>query len=64
MRHSLAFTFGGFPEPIRITPRNRRVTEAQCRTCHAGLVHDLDEAAGGREDVACTSCHADVGHAK
>src|SRR5688500_9502703 len=32
--HSLAFTTGRFPEPIRITDRNRRVTESACRGCH------------------------------
>ncbi len=29
--HSFYFTTGTFPEPIRITPRNRAVTEQACR---------------------------------
>src|SRR5687768_13775722 len=29
--HSFYFTAGGFPDPIRITPRNARVTEQTCR---------------------------------
>src|SRR5687768_9185592 len=32
--HSLAFTTGRFPEPLRITARNRDVTERACRKCH------------------------------
>ena len=35
--HSVAFTTGGFHEPIQITPRNRAVTEAACRKCHAEI---------------------------
>lgn len=62
LRHSLAFTTGDYPEPIRITAFNRAVTEGQCRSCHGALTHGLDEARGAREDVACTSCHARAGH--
>ena len=29
--HSFYFTTGGFPEPIRITPRNAAITEHACR---------------------------------
>lgn len=61
--HSMAFTFGGFPEPIRITPRNRAVTEAACRGCHGEIVEAIDAgAAGALERIACLSCHRDVGH--
>ena len=37
-RHSLAFTTGRFHEPIQITPRNRRITEHACRSCHEDIV--------------------------
>jgi cytochrome c nitrite reductase small subunit len=59
--HSLAFTTGDFHEPIRITERNRRVTEAQCRRCHAGLVASMGPHGGG-EGVSCVRCHDSVGH--
>jgi cytochrome c nitrite reductase small subunit len=61
--HSLAFTTGRFPEPIRITPRNADVTEQACRKCHAevtsaieGAVHDATAR------LSCARCHATVGH--
>ena len=59
--HSYAFTSGDFPEPIRITERNRRVTEATCRACHAALAAGLDGHAAS-EPVACLRCHPGVGH--
>jgi cytochrome c nitrite reductase small subunit len=68
--HSVGFTFGGFPEPLQITPGNARVTEQSCRKCHEsitltieGLSHD---AAAGRTgegtEQSCVQCHASVGH--
>ena len=56
--HSYAFTTGDFIEPIRITPRNRDVTEAQCRRCHGDIVSTMGHVA----DVACIRCHGSVGH--
>lgn len=56
--HSMAFTFGGYPENIRARPESRAVVEANCRRCHADLVEDV--AHGG--DVSCVRCHASVGH--
>jgi cytochrome c nitrite reductase small subunit len=58
--HSYAFTTGDFPEPIRITERNRRVTEQTCRGCHTALAAGLDGAHA--EQVACLRCHPSVGH--
>ena len=61
--HSFAFTTGRFPEPIRITERNRRVTESACRKCHAAIVDAIDAGPppeAGR--LACISCHRNVGH--
>lgn len=62
--HSLAFTLGNYPEPLRIKPRNRRVTQGTCLHCHSELVHDalLDETSG--EVMQCIHCHQDVGHAE
>jgi cytochrome c nitrite reductase small subunit len=56
--HSYAFTTGDFVEPIRITPRNREITEAQCRRCHGDIVSTMGHAG----DVACIRCHGSVGH--
>jgi cytochrome c nitrite reductase small subunit len=59
--HSVAFTSGDFHEPIQITERNRRVTEAQCRRCHEPIVAAIDTH-GGRDGMSCLRCHGDVGH--
>jgi cytochrome c nitrite reductase small subunit len=64
LMHSIAFTSGNFPEPLRIKPGNLEVAEDNCRRCHASLVADIDradaDAHGGR--LSCTSCHKHVGH--
>ena len=61
--HSFAFTTGRFHEPIQITPRNRRITEAACRSCHARLVAEIDHpGSDGKRELQCTGCHRDVGH--
>ncbi len=59
--HSLAFTTGGFPEPLQIKARNRRVTQGACVSCHATTVHEMLPAGG--EAPLCVRCHFDVGHA-
>lgn len=59
--HSLAFTTGRFPEPLRITGRNASITETACRKCH----HDIVEAIEGLEPknpLSCVRCHSTVGH--
>ena len=61
--HSLAFTTGVFPEPIRIKPRNREVTQNACLHCHGDFVHALTPEAPERERVLCVHCHSSVGHA-
>lgn len=65
--HSWAFTTGRFPDPIQITPRNRRITEAACRHCHADLVAAIDlprstHAAASVDGESCLRCHSEVGH--
>jgi cytochrome c nitrite reductase small subunit len=61
--HSLAFTLEDFPDPIRIKPRNRRVTQGACLHCHADYVHAILPAEPGGEMLACVRCHSNVGHA-
>lgn len=66
--HSFAFTTGEFGAALRITPLNRRVTEAACRSCHGAIVAVVDaphpRPGGGAavEPLACIRCHAEVGH--
>jgi cytochrome c nitrite reductase small subunit len=65
--HSFYFTVGGYPDPLRITPRNHDVTEQACRTCHAELTASIEpmrsSAADGHEGaLSCTTCHRTVGH--
>jgi cytochrome c nitrite reductase small subunit len=61
--HSFYFTTGTFPEPIRIGPRNRAVTERRCRECHAALVAAL-AASPDDGSVSCLHCHRSVGHGR
>ncbi len=61
--HSLAFTTNRFPDPIRIKPRNARVTQAACLDCHADLLQPVMATAPHLGAPSCVSCHAQVGHA-
>ena len=69
--HSMAFTFGGYPENIRARPESRAVVEANCRRCHAELTSEI--SAHGTLGVStdperkadlygCVRCHQGVGH--
>lgn len=60
--HSMAFTLGGFPEPIRITEANRRVTEGACRHCHESIVRAIDGVHQSAGPLDCIRCHSEVGH--
>jgi cytochrome c nitrite reductase small subunit len=44
--HSFYFTTGTYPDPIRITERNRTVTEHACRYCHAEITEAIDHGPG------------------
>jgi cytochrome c nitrite reductase small subunit len=61
--HSKGFTLQDFPEPIRIKPKNSRILQENCMSCHGELVGDL-HAHGAFEDGSnhCVRCHASVGH--
>jgi cytochrome c nitrite reductase small subunit len=60
--HSFYFTTGGYPDPIRITGRNRSATEQACRHCHDELTQSIDAGHGPGRDVSCLRCHETVGH--
>ena len=71
--HSFYFTTGRYPDPLRITERNRRVTEDACRTCHAELTASIEPmraspssstavTAGHTPETSCIRCHSEVGH--
>ena len=73
--HSFYFTTGTFRDPIAITSGNREVTEGTCRYCHQAVAQSLVHGTAVPEfdgetglmtttrTIACTRCHADVGHA-
>ncbi len=65
--HSYYFTTNTFHEPIRVTERNRRVTEQACRKCHTEVTSAIDAHMGGgkagdEEALSCVRCHRNVGH--
>ena len=60
--HSFAFTSGRYPDPIRITDRNHRVTEKACRKCHEDVVHAIDRVTREGRELSCVACHRSVGH--
>jgi cytochrome c nitrite reductase small subunit len=60
--HSLAFTTGVFPEPLRITPRNADVTEKACRKCHEDIVSAIESPSVETNRLSCIRCHSTVGH--
>lgn len=72
--HSFYFTTGNFPDPLRITEPNRRVTEETCRYCHSTITEAIDNVAiahavagrgtaqGEKQTISCIRCHKYVGH--
>lgn len=61
--HSLHFTTGDFPEPIRIKARNREIAEAACRHCHGPIVAQMTTGQEGpARELSCIRCHGAVGH--
>jgi cytochrome c nitrite reductase small subunit len=62
-RHSWAFTFQDFHEPIKIHPRNARILQNNCIKCHETTVHDMLAGRPPEDANACVHCHAGVGHA-
>ena len=62
-RHSWAFTFQDFHEPIQIIERNSRILQDNCLRCHGDFVHNLTVGSTTAENpVFCVHCHGGVGH--
>jgi len=61
-RHGKMFTLQTFREPIEIAPRGREILEENCRRCHAELHESTLAASPELGEIACTHCHASVGH--
>ena len=66
--HSLGFTTGRFPDPLRIKEGNHRITEHACRYCHAEITDAIEHGATAsgdeseRNEISCVRCHKYVGH--
>jgi hypothetical protein len=52
----------GFPNRLRIKPRNHEVTEQACRGCHQDMVIAIEGPHSGDDYVSCVRCHSSVGH--
>lgn len=61
-RHSKAFTLQNFHEPIRITPADLEIVEANCRRCHENLVEQIDNVGHAPGSTNCVHCHDAGGH--
>ena len=73
--HSVGFTTGRYPDPLRIEEHNLKIAENACRECHGALVAPMTggEAHAGTHAGTyagataeplpfCTRCHYSVGH--
>lgn len=61
--HSKGFTFQDFHEPIRIKPKNARILQENCLSCHQDIVQEIvRHGSAGDESNNCVRCHASVGH--
>jgi len=60
--HSFAFTSGRFPDPLRIKPHNREITEQACRKCHSEIVEAIETPQEESQQLSCIRCHSSVGH--
>ena len=60
--HSFAFTTGWHPDPLRIKPHNRKVTEQACRKCHLDIVQAIEAPHRENAELSCIACHNSPGH--
>lgn len=62
-RHSKAFTFQNFHEPVQLIERSAAILQANCERCHADMVCEIRQRGPNPADRAsCVKCHASVGH--
>lgn len=62
-RHSKAFTFQDFHEPIQITPHDKGIVEENCIRCHQDMTHSMRAFRSQKQkDLSCIKCHPTVGH--
>ena len=59
--HSLAFTTGNFPDPIRINDFNRKIVQDNCVGCHKTFLKNTIHRKTQKE-LRCIECHRDIGH--
>lgn len=60
--HGLKFTTGDYPQTIRITDFNARVTNNACLHCHEDYLATVHITRPKGQELNCISCHEDVGH--
>ena len=60
--HSLKFTFGTYPQNIKIREKNAHVVQEACLYCHKEVVSRTEMGRPHGQDVPCLQCHSDVGH--
>lgn len=61
--HSLAFTTGNFPDPIRIKGFNAVIAQDNCVECHSTALTQMHVTSSlARDEVSCVACHGNVGH--
>lgn len=59
--HSVAFTTGDFPEPLKIKGFNRDIVQNACLNCHQDVTGLMGAGLNG-ENADCLHCHSHVGH--
>lgn len=62
--HSVKFTTGNYPDPLRIKPYNLEIVEDSCRKCHGAITDAIDPHTNdpNTSQMTCTHCHQGVGH--
>lgn len=59
--HSWVFTTGDFPNTIHIREFNADIVQENCVECHQTMVSNVHHD-GDAPELACVSCHSNVGH--
>ena len=59
--HSVAFTTGDFPDPIRIRSFNADIVLENCVACHETMTSNLHRSEP-ESTLDCVACHENIGH--